>query len=101
MFIRYNPVLKSVITFTEDLAYKQAKEADDLLEQGKYLGMYCLVLILFLSFVGTIFGYMLLPVTIDAHLDMIQVSFIVQYTLKASFCHANVIISLRSCGTKC
>lgn len=35
---RYNPVLKSVITFTEDLAYKQAKEADDLLEQGKYLG---------------------------------------------------------------
>jgi hypothetical protein len=38
MFIRYNPVLESVITFTEDLAYKQAKRADDLLEQGKYLG---------------------------------------------------------------
>uniref|UniRef100_A0A0A9HN21 Amidase domain-containing protein n=1 Tax=Arundo donax TaxID=35708 RepID=A0A0A9HN21_ARUDO len=35
---RYSPVLQSVITFTEDLAYKQAKEADDLLEQGKYLG---------------------------------------------------------------
>uniref|UniRef100_A0A0A9CUZ1 Amidase domain-containing protein n=1 Tax=Arundo donax TaxID=35708 RepID=A0A0A9CUZ1_ARUDO len=35
---RYNPVLQSVITFTEDLAYKQAKEADDLLAQGKYLG---------------------------------------------------------------
>ncbi|KAL6890236.1 hypothetical protein ACP4OV_008999 [Aristida adscensionis] len=35
---RYNPVLESVVTFTEDLAYKQAKEADDLLAQGKYLG---------------------------------------------------------------
>ncbi|TVU24677.1 hypothetical protein EJB05_27128, partial [Eragrostis curvula] len=35
---RYNPILESVITITEDLAYKQAKEADDLLAQGKYLG---------------------------------------------------------------
>jgi hypothetical protein len=38
--IRYNPVLESVVTYTEDLAYKQAKEADDLLAQGKYLGIY-------------------------------------------------------------
>lgn len=38
--IRYNPVLEAVITYTEDLAYKQAKEADDLLAQGKYLGKY-------------------------------------------------------------
>ncbi|TVU24670.1 hypothetical protein EJB05_27121 [Eragrostis curvula] len=37
---RYNPILESVITFTEDLAYKQAKEADDLLAQGKYLGTF-------------------------------------------------------------
>ncbi|GJN25450.1 hypothetical protein PR202_gb13277 [Eleusine coracana subsp. coracana] len=36
--VRYNPVLESVITITEDLAYKQAKRADDLLAQGKYLG---------------------------------------------------------------
>ncbi|KAG8089927.1 hypothetical protein GUJ93_ZPchr0011g28365 [Zizania palustris] len=36
---RYSPVIKSVITVTDDLAYKQAKEADDLLEQGKYLGL--------------------------------------------------------------
>ncbi|KAK1358044.1 putative asparaginyl-tRNA synthase (Glutamine-hydrolyzing) [Heracleum sosnowskyi] len=35
---RYNPVLQSVITFTEELAYKQAKEADHLLSQGVYLG---------------------------------------------------------------
>ncbi|KAK1358042.1 putative asparaginyl-tRNA synthase (Glutamine-hydrolyzing) [Heracleum sosnowskyi] len=35
---RYNPVLESVITFTEELAYKQAKEADHLLSQGVYLG---------------------------------------------------------------
>jgi len=35
---RYNPVLEAVVTYTEDLAYKQAKEADDLLAQGKYLG---------------------------------------------------------------
>ena len=38
IFIRYNPVLEAVVTYTEDLAYKQAKEADDLLAQGKYLG---------------------------------------------------------------
>ncbi|CAL4992877.1 unnamed protein product [Urochloa decumbens] len=35
---RYNPVLESVVTYTEDLAYKQAQEADDLLAEGKYLG---------------------------------------------------------------
>ncbi|XP_066333914.1 uncharacterized protein [Miscanthus floridulus] len=35
---RYNPVLEAVVTYTEDLTYKQAKEADDLLAQGKYLG---------------------------------------------------------------
>ncbi|KAK1358023.1 hypothetical protein POM88_051279 [Heracleum sosnowskyi] len=34
---RYNPVLQSVITFTEELAYKQAKEADHLLSRGVYL----------------------------------------------------------------
>lgn len=36
---RYNPVLEAVVTYTEELAYKQAKEADELLAQGKYLGM--------------------------------------------------------------
>lgn len=35
---RYGPVLESVITVTEELAYKQAKEADQLLAEGKYLG---------------------------------------------------------------
>ncbi|KAK8603980.1 hypothetical protein V6N13_096445 [Hibiscus sabdariffa] len=35
---RYNPVLESVVTYTEDLAYQQAKEADKLLSQGVYLG---------------------------------------------------------------
>ncbi|XP_058226545.1 uncharacterized protein LOC131335277 isoform X2 [Rhododendron vialii] len=35
---RYNPVLEAVITYTEELAYKQAKEADDLLAKGVYLG---------------------------------------------------------------
>ncbi|KAL5858913.1 hypothetical protein ACOSQ4_000209 [Xanthoceras sorbifolium] len=35
---RYNPVLEAVVTYTEELAYKQAKEADELLAQGKYLG---------------------------------------------------------------
>ncbi|KAG5537337.1 hypothetical protein RHGRI_024700 [Rhododendron griersonianum] len=35
---RYNPVLEGVITYTEELAYKQAKEADDLLAKGVYLG---------------------------------------------------------------
>ncbi|GAB2273924.1 hypothetical protein Dimus_008696 [Dionaea muscipula] len=35
---RYDPVLEAVVTFTEELAYKQAKEADDLLSQGVYLG---------------------------------------------------------------
>ncbi|KAA8542036.1 hypothetical protein F0562_023188 [Nyssa sinensis] len=35
---RYNPVLEAVITYTEELAYKQAKEADQLLTQGVYLG---------------------------------------------------------------
>lgn len=36
--IRYNPVLEAVVTYTEDLAYKQAKEADKLLTEGVYLG---------------------------------------------------------------
>ncbi|TYH40235.1 hypothetical protein ES332_D12G232800v1 [Gossypium tomentosum] len=35
---RYNPVLESVVTYTEDLAYQQAKEADKLLSQGMHLG---------------------------------------------------------------
>ncbi|CAH1439323.1 unnamed protein product [Lactuca virosa] len=35
---RYNPVLEAVVTITEDLAYKQAKEADELLAQGIDLG---------------------------------------------------------------
>nr|GEV68741.1 glutamyl-tRNA(Gln) amidotransferase subunit A isoform X2 [Tanacetum cinerariifolium] len=35
---RYNPVLEAVITVTEDLAYKQAKHADQLLAQGVDLG---------------------------------------------------------------
>lgn len=35
---RYNHVLEVVISFTEDLAYSQAKKADDLLEKGVYLG---------------------------------------------------------------
>ncbi|XP_077228171.1 amidase family protein [Tasmannia lanceolata] len=35
---RYNHVLEVVISYTEDLAYSQAKSADDLLDQGVYLG---------------------------------------------------------------
>ncbi|KAJ7957144.1 Glutamyl-tRNA(Gln) amidotransferase subunit A [Quillaja saponaria] len=35
---KYNPILEAVVTYTEDLAYKQAKEADELLGQGVYLG---------------------------------------------------------------
>ncbi|XP_059299744.1 uncharacterized protein LOC132052286 isoform X2 [Lycium ferocissimum] len=35
---RYGPVLESVITITEELAFQQAKEADQLLAKGKYLG---------------------------------------------------------------
>lgn len=35
---RYNPALQAVVTVTEELAYKQAKEADQLLSQGVYLG---------------------------------------------------------------
>lgn len=31
-------MLQAVVTFTEELAYKQAKEADELLAKGKYLG---------------------------------------------------------------
>ncbi|PHT88544.1 hypothetical protein T459_10650 [Capsicum annuum] len=34
---RYGPVLESVNVITEELAYKQAKEADQLLAEGKYL----------------------------------------------------------------
>lgn len=39
MVCRYNPVLEAVVTITEDLAYKQAKEADELLAQGIDLGI--------------------------------------------------------------
>ncbi|GAB2213443.1 hypothetical protein Drorol1_Dr00021486 [Drosera rotundifolia] len=35
---RYDPVLEAVVTVTEELAWKQAKEANDLLSQGVYLG---------------------------------------------------------------
>ncbi|KAG8638567.1 hypothetical protein MANES_14G043000v8 [Manihot esculenta] len=35
---RYNPVLEAVITSTDELAYKQAKEADELIAKGVYLG---------------------------------------------------------------
>ncbi|XP_050151895.1 uncharacterized protein LOC126626571 isoform X1 [Malus sylvestris] len=35
---RYNDVLEAVVTYTEELAYKQAKEADQLLAKGVYLG---------------------------------------------------------------
>ncbi|KAG8379631.1 hypothetical protein BUALT_Bualt07G0109000 [Buddleja alternifolia] len=35
---RYGPVLESVVTVTEELAYEQAKQADKLLAQGIYLG---------------------------------------------------------------
>lgn len=38
--IRYNHVLEAVVTYTEELAYKQAKEADQLLAKGVYLGIY-------------------------------------------------------------
>ncbi|PKU63168.1 uncharacterized protein LOC110094661 [Dendrobium catenatum] len=35
---RYDHVLQAVITYTEELAYSQAKMADELLDQGVYLG---------------------------------------------------------------
>ncbi|KAF4384629.1 hypothetical protein F8388_003936 [Cannabis sativa] len=35
---RYNGVLKAVVSYTEELAYKQAKRADNLLDKGVYLG---------------------------------------------------------------
>ncbi|KAJ4847922.1 hypothetical protein Tsubulata_047149 [Turnera subulata] len=35
---RYNHVLESVITVTDELAYKQAREADELIRNGEYLG---------------------------------------------------------------
>ncbi|KAG7028327.1 gatA, partial [Cucurbita argyrosperma subsp. argyrosperma] len=35
---RYDYVLQAVVSFTEDLAYKQAKEADELFARGVYLG---------------------------------------------------------------
>ncbi|KAI5383918.1 uncharacterized protein LOC127106029 isoform X2 [Lathyrus oleraceus] len=35
---KYGPILESVVTCTEELANKQAKEADELLSQGVYLG---------------------------------------------------------------
>lgn len=38
MNIRYNPTLEAVVTYTEELAHEQAKEADKLLSRGVYLG---------------------------------------------------------------
>ncbi|XP_062091485.1 uncharacterized protein LOC133797559 [Humulus lupulus] len=35
---RYNGVLEAVVSYTEELAYKQAKKADNLLAKGVYLG---------------------------------------------------------------
>lgn len=35
---RYGPVLESVVTITEELAYEQAKQADELLARDTYLG---------------------------------------------------------------
>ncbi|XP_012572090.1 uncharacterized protein [Cicer arietinum] len=35
---KYNPILEAVVTYTEELANKQAEEADELLSQGFYLG---------------------------------------------------------------
>ena len=35
---RYDPVLEAVVTYTDDLAYNQAKKADELLQAGTYLG---------------------------------------------------------------
>ncbi|XP_022143480.1 uncharacterized protein LOC111013354 isoform X2 [Momordica charantia] len=35
---RYNHVLEAVVSFTEELAHKQAKEADELFARGVYLG---------------------------------------------------------------
>ncbi|KAH7522522.1 hypothetical protein FEM48_Zijuj07G0147400 [Ziziphus jujuba var. spinosa] len=43
---RYNQVLEAVISYTEELAYKQAKEADELLSKGVYLGSYILSYVL-------------------------------------------------------
>lgn len=45
---RYGPVLESVITITEELAYEQARRADKLLAQGNYLGIH----VLFYSFLS-------------------------------------------------
>ncbi|KAK9120282.1 hypothetical protein Scep_018375 [Stephania cephalantha] len=38
IYIRYDPTLKALVTCTEELAYQQAKEADNLLQKGVYLG---------------------------------------------------------------
>ncbi|KAF6168725.1 hypothetical protein GIB67_013107 [Kingdonia uniflora] len=35
---KYDVALEAVVSYTEDLAYKQAKEADSLLDRGEYLG---------------------------------------------------------------
>ncbi|KAG0493039.1 hypothetical protein HPP92_006437 [Vanilla planifolia] len=35
---RFNRVLEAVVTYTEELAFSQAKKADELLQQGIYLG---------------------------------------------------------------
>jgi Asp-tRNA(Asn)/Glu-tRNA(Gln) amidotransferase A subunit family amidase len=37
-YTRYNHDLEAVVSYTEELAYKQAKDADELLARGVYLG---------------------------------------------------------------
>jgi Asp-tRNA(Asn)/Glu-tRNA(Gln) amidotransferase A subunit family amidase len=37
-YTRYNHVLEAVVSYTKELAYKQAKDADELLARGVYLG---------------------------------------------------------------
>lgn len=44
-FHRYGPVLESVVTITEDLAYEQAKRADELLARDTSLGNWLLHLL--------------------------------------------------------
>jgi len=36
---RYDPYLKCVVTYTDELAYKQAKRADEELSNGKHRGL--------------------------------------------------------------
>ena len=46
---RYNHVLEAVITYTDELAYKQAKEADEMLAQGIYLGTFFIYFFIVIS----------------------------------------------------